>query len=239
MRSALLAVTGFGPFFRLELHDRGLPLGWQPTQELFLSGLAEVAADTADRLGTRQIRVATSILHLSFAARIWSPVLGCALLADVVPDLASLTVTTEPSIRLGLADLAAWRAGPPTGPVGPADSRATSCAELAELVSSVVAEPLTELAGALPVRLARGLLRGNSASAMAGALGELVRTRPDLSETAAALGKALLRTTGLAGAGRLTGSGLGFHRRSCCLYYRVPGGGLCGDCCFATPPAAR
>ncbi len=27
-------------------------------------------------------------------------------------------------------------------------------------------------------------------------------------------------------------TGSAFRRRSCCLYYRVPGGGLCGDCCF-------
>jgi ferric iron reductase protein FhuF len=27
-----------------------------------------------------------------------------------------------------------------------------------------------------------------------------------------------------------------FRRQSCCLYYRLPGGGLCGDCCFQRPP---
>ncbi|MFK4144838.1 (2Fe-2S)-binding protein [Streptomyces sp. NPDC004065] len=27
-----------------------------------------------------------------------------------------------------------------------------------------------------------------------------------------------------------------FRRRSCCLYYRVPGGGICGDCCFTRAP---
>lgn len=25
---------------------------------------------------------------------------------------------------------------------------------------------------------------------------------------------------------------LAFRRRSCCLYYRVPGGSTCGDCCL-------
>ncbi|MFC9282623.1 (2Fe-2S)-binding protein [Streptomyces collinus] len=29
-----------------------------------------------------------------------------------------------------------------------------------------------------------------------------------------------------------------FRRRSCCLYYRVPGGGICGDCCFTRPPGS-
>jgi hypothetical protein len=239
MRSALLAVGEVGPFFRLELHDHGLPPGWQPAHQLYRSGLVNLAASNAERLGTDQMRVATSILHLSFAARIWSPVLGCALLAGAVPDLASLVVTTEPSIRLGLADLTAWRAGTPTGPAGQDDSRATSPAELADLAAAAVVAPLAELASALPVRLARGLLRGNSGSAMAGALGELVRSRPDLSGPAAALGAALLRTPGLTGAGTLTGSGLAFRRRSCCLYYRVPDSSMCGDCCFDRRPARR
>jgi hypothetical protein len=117
--------------------------------------------------------------------------------------------------------------------------RATSPAALAELIGSVVAAPLAELARALPVQLARGLLRGNSASAMAGALGELARARPELAESAAALAAALLRTPGLAGAGRLTGPGLAFRRSSCCLYYRVPGSSMCGDCCFERRPALR
>ncbi|MFD7559857.1 (2Fe-2S)-binding protein, partial [Streptomyces sp. NPDC059835] len=30
------------------------------------------------------------------------------------------------------------------------------------------------------------------------------------------------------------GLGVAFVRRSCCLYYKVPGGGLCGDCVLRT-----
>ena len=30
-----------------------------------------------------------------------------------------------------------------------------------------------------------------------------------------------------------------FRRRSCCLLYRVPGAGLCGDCILAGRPAGR
>ena len=29
------------------------------------------------------------------------------------------------------------------------------------------------------------------------------------------------------------------RRTTCCLYYRVPGGGLCGDCVFTHPPRSR
>jgi hypothetical protein len=266
VRSALLAAADIGPFFRLELHGRELAPAWQPAHQLSRAGLAELTANTARRLGTDETRVAASILHLGLAARLWSPVLGCVLLADVLPDLTSLVVSTEPPIRFGLADPAGWRTGSPaklTAPAGsPAELRhpgwrggspvdrpelaeladlaeVADLADLAEAAAAMVARPLAMFARALPVRLARGLLRGNSASAMAGALGVLARARPDLGASAAALAPALLQTPGLAGAGGLTGSGLAFRRRSCCLYYRVPGGGLCGDCCFDRPPSSR
>ena len=44
--------------------------------------------------------------------------------------------------------------------------------------------------------------------------------------------------TPLSDTGTLGPDGEGFRRRSCCLYYRVPGGGLCGDCVLG-PLAAR
>lgn len=40
----------------------------------------------------------------------------------------------------------------------------------------------------------------------------------------------LLDTGRLTGTGAVTGPGLGFRRRSCCLYYRAPNGTKCGDC---------
>ncbi|WP_171907136.1 (2Fe-2S)-binding protein, partial [Streptomyces niveus] len=59
--------------------------------------------------------------------------------------------------------------------------------------------------------------------------------RPEVGERADALGAVLLthpdlRATGVAGDGT-------FRRRSCCLYYRCPSGGLCGDCVFDRPPS--
>ncbi|MES4829184.1 (2Fe-2S)-binding protein, partial [Streptomyces anthocyanicus] len=58
--------------------------------------------------------------------------------------------------------------------------------------------------------------------------------RTDTAARARSLTAGLLAHPLLAGAGTLTGTS--FRRRSCCLYYRVPGGGVCGDCCFPTPP---
>jgi FhuF 2Fe-2S C-terminal domain len=224
VRAALAVAARVGPFFQLEVRDDEPDPGWRPVAELYRDGLEGLVASTARQLGTDETRVAASILHQGFAARLWSPALACALLAGVVPDLTSLVVSTSPSLRLGLAD--------------PAGRRAGSAAERAELTAAVVAGPLARLASALPVSLASGLLRGNSASAMAGALGVLARSRPDVGESAAALAASLLRTPGLAGGGALTGSDLAFRRRSCCLFYRVPNGGLCGDCCFDSPPSA-
>ncbi|MGW4250864.1 (2Fe-2S)-binding protein, partial [Streptomyces californicus] len=39
---------------------------------------------------------------------------------------------------------------------------------------------------------------------------------------------------------RSTGAphGPAFRRRSCCLYWRCPGGGLCGDCVFDSAPGS-
>ncbi|MGI5249917.1 (2Fe-2S)-binding protein [Actinacidiphila glaucinigra] len=54
------------------------------------------------------------------------------------------------------------------------------------------------------------------------------RRRPCRRAGGGADGGPLLRD---AGGLRLTGPGApAYVRRSCCLYYRVPGGGLCGDC---------
>jgi hypothetical protein len=254
VRAGLAAAAKCGPFFALEAgppaheadppayeagrtaHEAGPPAheagrtalapGWQPVADLYLDGLPALIASTARQLSTDDRRVAASILHLSLAARLWSPVLASGLLSAVVPDLSTLTVAIGPPLRLGVAQPAGWTVS---------DQR-----ELARLSAEVVGAQLQQLADALPVRLAPGLLRGNAASAMAGALGVLAATRPDLSGTAAGLAQALLRTSCLRRSGVLGADApLSFRRQSCCLYYRLPGGGLCGDCCFRRPPGRR
>ena len=240
VRQALLAAAQVGSFFRLEPRGTLPAPGWQPAAELFRAGLGPLVENTASQLGTTELRVAASILQQGFAARLWSPVLGCALLRGVVPDLGPLTVTTGPPMRLGLTATSGWLADSP--------------GLLAGMCADAVAPQLHALAAALPVRLADGLLRGNAASAMAGALGLLTAACPDLAGPAAELGHALLHTAGLRDTGVLTGPdpvrpgdrtgtglpagpSLSFQRRSCCLYYRVPGGGLCGDCGLIRLPA--
>jgi len=45
---------------------------------------------TVQRYGTNELRIGASLVHLGHAARLWSPVLACALGHGVVPDLADL-----------------------------------------------------------------------------------------------------------------------------------------------------
>jgi FhuF 2Fe-2S C-terminal domain len=217
-RAAIATAAATGPFFQLAIVDVTRPGQWRPAD----ADLVGLAAAYAARLGSREPRVTASILHLDAAARLWSPVLACGLLNGVVPDLSGLLVTAGPPVRFGIPAPAGWAAPTP--------------ADLAELSAATVTDQLRRIAAALPARLTAGLLRGNSASAMTGALGQLVRADPRLAAPARQLAALLLSTPELRGGGELTDAALGFRRRSCCLYYRVPGGGLCGDCCLDRPP---
>lgn len=80
------------------------------------------------------------------------------------------------------------------------------------------------------------VLRGNAASGLVGALRVLIDRVP--GGPAVSLAAELLAEGGaLGGTGTFIheeGLGVAFVRRSCCLYYKVPGGGLCGDCVLRT-----
>ncbi|QOV44286.1 (2Fe-2S)-binding protein [Streptomyces chromofuscus] len=192
--------------------------------------LASRVRTVATALRAPEARVAASVAHLGLAARLWSPALGCAALYGRIPDL-------DPRLLRWDADAGA-----------PDDLWLTEVRPLpgdaATLVDVVLHGHLQPLAATLRARhrLARGLLWGNAASALAGAVRELDRRaradgRTDIAARARALtaelfAHPLLRDTG-------TRTGTAFRRRSCCLYYRVPGAGVCGDCCFTRTPTAR
>jgi len=226
VREALAAAAAAGPYFVLGVGDDGR--GWRPAADLYAGGLAGLIASTGTRLGVDEARVAASTVHLGYAARLWSPVLGCALLGGVVPDLARLrTLRAAPGspMRLNVPDARGWVAGD-------ADEQAALGYEI------VMNGHLEPMGTSLPVKVAAGLLRGNASAAMTAALRVLACARPDLAGAARALAQRLLATGLLRGTGELTGPGLEFTRRSCCLFYRVPGGGLCGDCPLPHPGKA-
>jgi hypothetical protein len=196
---------------------------WRPASEAYLRGMRELVGHTARRLGVSQNRVAVSIAQLGYAARLWSPSLACALRHGTVPDLRGLQISAELPVRLRLARPRGWHAGQPGLLAG-------------LLYRTVVDGHLEPLAAGLDAKVASGLLWGNAASAMAGALGVIVRTSPELAGSARKLADLLLSTGRLRGTGGFTGPGLTFRRRSCCLYYRVPAGTMCGDCSLPHEP---
>jgi hypothetical protein len=206
VRRALHGAAQAGPYFVVSVGADGGP--WRPAAELYAGGLAGLIARTTVQLG--------------YAARLWSPVLGCLLRDGVVPDLTRLRTAAGSPMRLNLPEPRGWLAG--------------DAGEQAALAyQMVMTGHLEPLAGGLPVKVAAGLLRGNAAAAMTAALRVLACTRPDLAPPARALAQRLLDTGLLRGTGELTGPGLEFTRRSCCLFYRVPGGGLCSDCPLPRP----
>jgi hypothetical protein len=220
VRRALADAARAGPYFALSVGDDGRR--WQPAAALYADGLAGLVESTGAQLGVTEARVAASTVQLGYAARLWSPVLGCALQGGIVPDLTELRTEVTAPMRLNLPEPRGWQPG--------------SEEELAALAyRSVVTCHLEPLGAGLPVRVAAGLLQGNAAAAMTGALRVLACTRPDLGRPARALAERLLGTGLLRGTGELTGPGLEFLRRSCCLFYRVPGGGLCSDCPLPEP----
>ncbi|MGW1981520.1 (2Fe-2S)-binding protein [Streptomyces collinus] len=189
--------------------------------------LTSRVATVADRLRTGEARVAASIAHQGLAARLWSTALACAALYGRLPDLGP--------------GLLRWHgAAPAPDDLWLTEVRAAP-GDPATLADTVLHAHLRPLGEALTARygVAAGLLWGNAGSALAGAARELDRWarahgRTDVADRARRLtddlfAHPLLRTTG-------THPAPAFRRRSCCLYYRVPGGGVCGDCCFTRPP---
>lgn len=184
-------------------------------------------AKVAARLGAPEERVAASVAQLGLAARLWSLALGPAALYGRVPDLDPGRLRWDAD---GTSPDDLWLAGDLTRP-----------ADAARVRAAVQDAHLTPLADALRARfrISPALLRGNAGSALAGAARELyawsVREgRPDVGRRALALAAELFEDPALKPTGTLEGTS--FRRRSCCLYYRCPNGGLCGDCCFDRPP---
>ncbi|WP_399893092.1 (2Fe-2S)-binding protein [Streptomyces sp. BBFR51] len=180
-------------------------------------------------LGAPETRVAASVAQQGLAARLWSVTLACAALYGRVPDLDPRLLRWDPDATAP-DDL--W--------LTEVHARPGDAATVTDVVLTTHLAPLTS---AVHTRygVATGLLWGNAASALAGAGRELDRWargngRTDTAARARSLTAALLAHPLLAATGTLTGTS--FRRRSCCLYYRVPGAGVCGDCCFSRPPGS-
>ncbi|GAA1742766.1 (2Fe-2S)-binding protein [Aeromicrobium alkaliterrae] len=208
------ALGDLGAFFVVE--TLGADPGWRPVADLLEGGaLAERVAWTGEALGARagvevEERVAASTFSLGIFARLLSPVIGAALLQVEAPAPGSLHWQPVDGGPLRLA-AEAW-VEPDVGVV------------LHELLAPIVRR-LDAEHGVSPK-----IGWGNVASAVHGAARMAAQADPRLSESAGALLRRLLDHSLLAGTADV---GPPFVRRSCCLYYRLPGGGYCGDCVLA------
>ena len=84
----LSQVSAYGGFFALTVG--GNAARWHPVSQSYADGFQDLIEATIQRYRTTEVRVGASLVHLGHAARLWSPVLACALGHGVVPDLAHL-----------------------------------------------------------------------------------------------------------------------------------------------------
>lgn len=216
----LAEISSYGGFFALTVG--GDATGWHPVRQSYADGCVDLIDATVRRYRVTDLRVGASLVHLGHAARLWSPVLACVVAHGVIPDLTDLQ-RADHGTQLRLPE-----------PVGEA-VRSPSADLLYRLV---VEQHMKPLAAGMPVKVAPRLLTGNIASALVGASTALLSARPDLRREIVTIAEALLNTGDLAGSGTITDPDLGFRRNSCCLYYRTPGGSLCGDCVFDRAPGS-
>ncbi|ORT57239.1 (2Fe-2S)-binding protein [Streptomyces sp. CB03238] len=218
----LRRVSAIGPYFAVSCGPRPDSARFRPLTGLYENPelLAAYVADVGERLGTDQKRVAASTLHIGTAARLWSIALAGAALSGRAPDLAPERLW--------------WRAAE-SGPIDlwMPEPGAVADGELHDAVhATVLVQNLLPLGTALARHfgLSAHVMRGNAASALIGAVRVLTLRVPHAPHSALRLAAALLSREPLAGAGVFTAEPLTYRRRSCCLYYRVPGNGFCGDC---------
>ncbi|MFK4100414.1 (2Fe-2S)-binding protein [Streptomyces sp. NPDC019531] len=225
----LMALRPLGGFFVLrtigstaEASPRALPSLAQVyenrSSDVYGNPMTFRVRKVAAALRAPEPRIAASIAHLGLAARLWSVALGCAVRYGRIPDLAPHRLRWDPDASAP-DDL--WLDGllPLPGDAG----------TIAEVVLRGHLEPLAATLHT-EYRLATGLLWGNAGSALTGA----VRQLGHRSTVARDLAAELLAHPLLEG----TLDGTTLRRRSCCLYYRLPGGGVCGDCCFTRAPGS-
>lgn len=222
--AALASCARLGSWFDVPVV--GADEGWRGPEALF-DHLPQLVERTRTALGAQQglahhevdARVAASTLHLALLGRLVSPVVGVAVLDGTV--LAMDRISTWRDTDRHVPDL------------GLIAAEGVACGD-ATAVAQAFAQhvlPLVEDLGAAlddAVGLSPQVLHSNVASALHGATVVMASADPSCADVAGATITAILRIPELDDA--WTRSGGRFRRRGCCLYYRLPRGGLCGDC---------
>lgn len=226
-------LTELGGFAVFQVETEGLirlatALEAQPLADRFAATRAGLAAGSGLALEQVPPRTAVSAAQVGLVSRCWSIALASVALHDWIPDLSAEQLLVGPGHRnpgpMALADPGAGR---------PAGELAETVIALTDLVLHGAVAAVTE-ACATQGRTSRTVLVSNAASALVAstrvvgrAAGPRHRTRLD------ALTRALLEVPWLAAGGGFDHQQ--FKRTGCCLYYRLPGHGLCPDCVLVRP----
>ncbi|MBW0104878.1 (2Fe-2S)-binding protein [Pseudonocardia sp. KRD291] len=229
--AAMDDVARVGPFFELPVVAAGNVA--EPFARLHTDPgpLADRIARVRAGLGSDE-RVAASIAFQGLVARLVSAPLAAVVLHGVLPDLGGLC-----RVPGGEDPWAPCLAGPGgTSTPDPVEDPGGAAAVLGDELLDAQLVPLLEaVRGLVPV--SGHVLRGNVASALAGSARVLDTARRASRPALLGVLGAVLDRPSLSGTGRLlrlepgaADTEWGFRRRSCCLYYRVAGGGTCGDC---------
>lgn len=181
--------------------------GFVSVQELVADGLPD---RICARLGGPPRRVGVSAAVMGLAARLWSVTVVTAARDGVLVDESVIVARDDNgAVVLGLSELRGWLDPSPDD------------------VDAVVKRILAPVIASLD--LSRRLLWGNVAASLYAVpvVHDLERARPLVTD--------LLGRTPYVGELAIV-PGAPARRRSCCLFYLVPGAGLCGDCVFDQPP---
>jgi iron complex transport system ATP-binding protein len=200
--------------------------GWRSVRQLYTDPelLDGIVDQVQKRIGAAERRVAASTFFLGFAARLWSIGVGAVVGHRLLPELAAeemLFREVDGQTELHIECPVGWQ-GDDLEPM---------------LADTVLDSHLTPLSTALhrlgPI--SREVLRGNAASALLGAARAYDHHRTAGSPGSGwQLARRLCNDERLAGTVRF--SKAEYRRSSCCLYYRTPAGGLCGDCVLTHIP---
>jgi hypothetical protein len=252
--SALDAAARFGPYFTWEPRDEDP--AWRPLSDLRDETVVAERVEAARRTLLRMSglprddipeRVVASVTFLGLASRLVSPLLGAVVAAGTLP-------------RPGPAGL--WWRPVDSGPIPIAYDPMPATAgagDFAGVALRGLVGPMVEVFGGR-FGLSGHVLWGNVASALGGAAGMIATAgsttadRPAYvrgsasdaagrAELAAGIVRELLNRAPLVGMATLERpepevARWFLVRRNCCLYYRIPGGGTCGDCVL-TPEDVR
>lgn len=187
-------------------------------------------------------RIAVSAVQVGLVSRMWSVALASATLHGWVPDLSTEVLACGQGHRNPVPFATAGAGEQEVDGVaveGRAAGSAGAAAEaIADLVLAASIGDITTACADLG-RTSRQVLVSNTASALVGAGRMLSTHRPEVAALTDATVLALLTHPALSPGGGWVGGV--FTRRGCCLYYRLPGHGLCPDCVLVRPgdPAAH